>query len=729
MNNKFEDIRVSIRIYVNDDATYNIEDRVIDSSIYNVENILYLLNKFCEEFENIIAGYYEINNYLVPIFIKFKEYNKKITHSNFDANIRQLIIIIKGLNELITYTINFTYFYYLRYKTTKNSKGENINIIDILYKLIEYFYLLNLIELLLLKDDIKPVIIRIMNDKDENFIIKNYIDYINTRNTVIKYYDNSHNIEHLFSEIEISLNKYKVLIRKKSYEFLKSSILEIKEEPVITVQPTAAIEPATQVELKKTEPPEILKLIEELFNLSIEKPFNNNYIELNELFDYTFTYFNKYIIILNSIEPTLIITIKNIKKIFNIIKENKDKLIENNKELLYHILNILGTFIKIFKISNNKVHHIDDIRDFIITLLKILELKIKDYPNNEKCSYSKIYQIEKLFDIDENIMQYIINKILIFNKTFNFNSDNIDDIDNISINDNILFKNNTVNYDAYALYQKDKSTNDRTIFIDYIKTFLEKFLLFYLLNDNIINLNILYNNLISLLNNIKSNDNTIDISLKIKYLKLFINHFIIILYYIQFVKNNNNSILLAIFIETIELLYKLIDNLENNNTINYTEINEFNIYRIEWCDNVSTSFKKENIDSDEELIEKNLKKKIISNFKTRNYNFDKMDYKNFNKTYDSNKIKNLIIHKNFYSYIIEKYINSFQPKILLKLNEILTSSDAVTIGGNNKYKKTDKQITVIYKKKEYTRVIYICERKKYVKINKTFMLLSKLKKI
>ena len=50
-------------------------------------------------------------------------------------------------------------------------------------------------------------------------------------------------------------------------------------------------------------------------------------------------------------------------------------------------------------------------------------------------------------------------------------------------------------------------------------------------------------------------------------------------------------------------------------------------------------------------------------------------------------------------------------------------------GGNNKYKKTDKQITVIYKKKEYTRVIYICERKKYVKINKTFMLLSKLKKV
>jgi hypothetical protein len=59
-----------------------------------------------------------------------------------------------------------------------------------------------------------------------------------------------------------------------------------------------------------------------------------------------------------------------------------------------------------------------------------------------------------------------------------------------------------------------------------------------------------------------------------------------------------------------------------------------------------------------------------------------------------------------------------------------TKSDSLTTGGINKsnYKKTDKKITVIYKKKKYTRVIYINERKKYVKINKTFMLLSKLKK-
>jgi thiol-disulfide isomerase/thioredoxin len=71
---------------------------------------------------------------------------------------------------------------------------------------------------------------------------------------------------------------------------------------------------------------------------------------------------------------------------------------------------------------------------------------------------------------------------------------------------------------------------------------------------------------------------------------------------------------------------------------------------------------------------------------------------------------------------MQKYLESDEFNTLLnKLEE--------KNGGANKYKKTDKQITVIYKKKEYTRVIYICERKKYVKINKTFMLLSKLKKV
>jgi len=64
-----------------------------------------------------------------------------------------------------------------------------------------------------------------------------------------------------------------------------------------------------------------------------------------------------------------------------------------------------------------------------------------------------------------------------------------------------------------------------------------------------------------------------------------------------------------------------------------------------------------------------------------------------------------------------------------ELTNFFDNMEESTTGGANKYKKTNKKITVIYKKKEYIRVIYICEGKKYVKINKSFILLSKLKKI
>jgi hypothetical protein len=77
--------------------------------------------------------------------------------------------------------------------------------------------------------------------------------------------------------------------------------------------------------------------------------------------------------------------------------------------------------------------------------------------------------------------------------------------------------------------------------------------------------------------------------------------------------------------------------------------------------------------------------------------------------------------------IIERSFDGVSEGMINYLNSLV--SDASIGGGANKYKKTDKQITVIYKKKQYTRIIYICERKKYVKINKTYILLSKLKKV
>ena len=80
---------------------------------------------------------------------------------------------------------------------------------------------------------------------------------------------------------------------------------------------------------------------------------------------------------------------------------------------------------------------------------------------------------------------------------------------------------------------------------------------------------------------------------------------------------------------------------------------------------------------------------------------------------------------------IEIY-NKINTYIMTINHQYNYSGDTITVfggGHSNKYKKTENKITVIYKKKEYTRVIYICERKKYIKINKTYMLLSKFKKI
>ena len=87
----------------------------------------------------------------------------------------------------------------------------------------------------------------------------------------------------------------------------------------------------------------------------------------------------------------------------------------------------------------------------------------------------------------------------------------------------------------------------------------------------------------------------------------------------------------------------------------------------------------------------------------------------------------------FSEYMDKKETYDNIDNIITKINHQYNYSETnVTVfsgGGANKYKKTENKITVIYKKRKYTRVIYICERKKYIKLNKTYMLLSKLKKI
>jgi len=136
--------------------------------------------------------------------------------------------------------------------------------------------------------------------------------------------------------------------------------------------------------------------------------------------------------------------------------------------------------------------------------------------------------------------------------------------------------------------------------------------------------------------------------------------------------------------------------------------------------------------------------------------------KNYEETEKANfTISRLIIFLNYKKEIKQRYFFSNTPPIYTVLfnfelmNNYIKSNNSIinlyefaasdilsqyrTIllsdvidefrGGKNKYKNTKTKITVIYNKKKYSRVIYICERKKYVKIDKTYMLLSKLKKV
>lgn len=96
---------------------------------------------------------------------------------------------------------------------------------------------------------------------------------------------------------------------------------------------------------------------------------------------------------------------------------------------------------------------------------------------------------------------------------------------------------------------------------------------------------------------------------------------------------------------------------------------------------------------------------------------------------------NLNLEDNKYSNYFPLYIFYLNNKpISLKPNNEIIDIDTDNIikeiqGGQNKYIKTDNKITFLYNKKKYSRIIYINERKKYVKINKDFILLSKVKKI
>ena len=106
-----------------------------------------------------------------------------------------------------------------------------------------------------------------------------------------------------------------------------------------------------------------------------------------------------------------------------------------------------------------------------------------------------------------------------------------------------------------------------------------------------------------------------------------------------------------------------------------------------------------------------------------------------------------IIYKNFifnkyinidelFDYIYAEILQIVEPMTMIMqyiTNEFINSNSnkKITKGEKNEstYKKTASKITVIYDGKKYTRIIYINENNNYVKINKIYMLLSRLKQI
>jgi hypothetical protein len=106
-------------------------------------------------------------------------------------------------------------------------------------------------------------------------------------------------------------------------------------------------------------------------------------------------------------------------------------------------------------------------------------------------------------------------------------------------------------------------------------------------------------------------------------------------------------------------------------------------------------------------------------------NYTPIIYKNFilNKYININEL---------FDYIYAEILHIVEPMaIIMKYitNDFINSNKEKNEKNESNYKKTTNKITVIYDGKKYTRIIFINENKNYVKINKTYMLLSRLKQI
>ena len=373
-----------------------------------------------------------------------------------------------------------------------------------------------------------------------------------------------------------------------------------------------------------------------------------------------------------------------------IIEKNRANIFENTNEKDEIIINKLysnNIIVKIVDFIFNLNHELYKTKkyNYVVDGHYIIELlnKFKTYLNDNKTTFE--YEEYYFIDNDEiTKKQLTIEDVDII--TGNFYKKDANEINEIKCNkitfesieeiqDFLLGINDLLQSYFLAIINllKDKIAfsfypdinKHKFVFIDNIELFI-----YYIINN--------YNDIVL------HNENVLNVIIDIIKLIKYCNYYLI--------KCNEYKLILN-GVENIKLLNIFCKCLKSEDL----DINDVK------CENTSNKFK---IINNEDFFRK------FDNIKLNH------DIRNDYKT-SSEMDKSNILNK------IEEYSTKIS-----NINIIEQDNKIIFSGGKNKdYKKTENKIKVIYKKKEYTRNIYINERKKYVKINNTFILLSKLKKI
>ena len=408
-------------------------------------------------------------------------------------------------------------------------------------------------------------------------------------------------------------------------------------------------------------------------------------------------------------------TLKNIAKLFDII--NKEKINANIKSLISEIIKLIVNINLSLYYNPNPIKYIKNI------LIGIHCINLLQTLMNENQYRTIIYY---KYNYDYRISYNELLKFINENYNYNLNED-IDRIYKNNIYENIQLQIILINTNPIFNIKKSSSVSS--------------LLSSRQMSDNII---------------IANADNPETIYIFIRTLKIYIlNYLSNILYDVKierlniilFEYNEDNEDNNLNYIKHIKKLFYIIERkIGNKNSINYPY--KYLLHNINLLITNIIYLLLDNIQSNIIIILKGLECIILLN-KLNNYlanNTTNITYKYYN--YDDNKSSykfELFVQTNF-RYDLERVIE--ERKSITNEDNIYVDIDSqinainynytyyqdkiefnVNGGANNKYKKTENKITVIYKKKEYTRVIYISERKKYVKINKTYILLSKLKKV